>query len=301
MRLICPNCGAQYEVPLEVIPEDGRDVQCSNCGHTWFQPHPDHDVGLREEDDETLPGADWDEDEDTPLSAAPAPAPEPRRTRPAPPPAPEPEPEVDPEDLDEDQDDVAPVAAPRARGLDPKVADVLREEAEREARARAAEARGLESQPDLGLGEPDTTSAPRKRRAAEAASATRPAAQTGEGRSRGAMLPDIDEINSTLRSTSERREMETAQARAEAAYEEDRPGGFRKGLSWAFLVAILAVALYLFGPRLAEAVPALAPVLDSYGALIDGARVWLDGQLGHLLGQLDGMSSEAAPPATDGN
>ncbi len=37
MRLTCPNCRAQYEVPDEVIPEEGRDVQCSNCEKTWFQ------------------------------------------------------------------------------------------------------------------------------------------------------------------------------------------------------------------------------------------------------------------------
>jgi predicted Zn finger-like uncharacterized protein len=37
MRLICPNCGAQYEVSDDVIPVSGRDVQCSNCGHTWFE------------------------------------------------------------------------------------------------------------------------------------------------------------------------------------------------------------------------------------------------------------------------
>ncbi len=37
MRLICTNCDAQYEVDAAVIPDDGRDVQCSNCGHTWFQ------------------------------------------------------------------------------------------------------------------------------------------------------------------------------------------------------------------------------------------------------------------------
>lgn len=42
MRLTCPNCGAQYEVPDDVIPAAGRDVQCSNCGNTWFQAHPDH-------------------------------------------------------------------------------------------------------------------------------------------------------------------------------------------------------------------------------------------------------------------
>ena len=37
MRLICPSCGAQYEVDESVIPDGGRDVQCSNCGHAWFQ------------------------------------------------------------------------------------------------------------------------------------------------------------------------------------------------------------------------------------------------------------------------
>lgn len=37
MRLICPNCDAQYEVDAAMIPASGRDVQCSNCGTTWFQ------------------------------------------------------------------------------------------------------------------------------------------------------------------------------------------------------------------------------------------------------------------------
>ena len=37
MRLICPNCVAQYEVDQDVIPPEGRDVQCANCGHNWFQ------------------------------------------------------------------------------------------------------------------------------------------------------------------------------------------------------------------------------------------------------------------------
>ncbi|MBD3766183.1 MAG: zinc-ribbon domain-containing protein, partial [Rhodobacterales bacterium] len=41
MRLICPNCGAQYEVDDAAIPPEGRDVQCSACGHAWYQLHPD--------------------------------------------------------------------------------------------------------------------------------------------------------------------------------------------------------------------------------------------------------------------
>ncbi len=37
MRLVCPSCEAKYEVPEDAIPEAGRDVQCANCGHAWFQ------------------------------------------------------------------------------------------------------------------------------------------------------------------------------------------------------------------------------------------------------------------------
>lgn len=37
MRLGCPGCGAQYEVGAGAIPDAGREVKCSACGHTWFQ------------------------------------------------------------------------------------------------------------------------------------------------------------------------------------------------------------------------------------------------------------------------
>ncbi len=56
MRLTCPNCGAQYQVPDEVIPPEGRDVQCSNCGNTWFQASPDAPDGLPEAEDAMTPG-----------------------------------------------------------------------------------------------------------------------------------------------------------------------------------------------------------------------------------------------------
>ena len=32
MRLTCPNCGAQYEVPDQVIPIDGRGAAAVNLG-----------------------------------------------------------------------------------------------------------------------------------------------------------------------------------------------------------------------------------------------------------------------------
>ena len=87
MRLVCPNCGAQYEVDDAVIPPNGRDVQCSNCAHSWFQPSKamlDAEAATPEPD--PVP-EDWDAEEresaaDTPVADATAPEPEPERCRP---------------------------------------------------------------------------------------------------------------------------------------------------------------------------------------------------------------------------
>lgn len=59
MRLTCPNCDAQYEVPDDVIPQDGRDVQCSNCGNTWFQAHPDHPISAAQADETEASETEW--------------------------------------------------------------------------------------------------------------------------------------------------------------------------------------------------------------------------------------------------
>ena len=48
MRLVCPNCDAKYEVPDDAIPDGGRDVQCSACGHGWFQLPPDIEAAAEE-------------------------------------------------------------------------------------------------------------------------------------------------------------------------------------------------------------------------------------------------------------
>lgn len=58
MRLVCPNCGAQYAIDRRIIPDAGRDVQCSACSHTWFQaPEPEPDTAAppkREIDPEVI-------------------------------------------------------------------------------------------------------------------------------------------------------------------------------------------------------------------------------------------------------
>lgn len=298
MRLICPNCGAQYEVPAEVVPEAGRDVQCSNCGHTWFQHHPDHaPAELAEPVPEDVPedeDIDWEMDgpEEPPTEAV------------APPAA-----EVT-EDADEAPADPAPTAAEAAprRGLDPSVAEVLREEAEREAQARRSASGSLESQPDLGLDSSAESDEERRARQARermakirgaeppaeapvAESAPEPTAQSRAqtaAASRGDMLPDIDEINQTLRATSERRPVETPQGRAPD--DEDAGGGFARGLSLTVLAASLLLALYVFAAPLAELAPSLAPLLDAYVAQANDLRVWLQATLAGLLGDAGAAS-----------
>jgi predicted Zn finger-like uncharacterized protein len=37
MILTCPSCSASYNVPSDAIGEEGRDVRCKKCQHTWFQ------------------------------------------------------------------------------------------------------------------------------------------------------------------------------------------------------------------------------------------------------------------------
>ncbi len=108
MRLVCPNCEAKYEVPDDAIPDTGRDVQCANCGHSWFQMRPRAAAAVVEE---TPPQAAVDRSEPEETYA---PAEIPATAEPAPTPEPEPEVVVEPEQLPD------PVVEPAARlGDDP--------------------------------------------------------------------------------------------------------------------------------------------------------------------------------------
>ena len=252
MRITCPNCGAQYEVPDEVIPAEGRDVQCSNCGDTWFQAHPDSLVVAEPAAPEAVPEVEPDFVE----------------------PAPEPEPGP--------QADMAEEAAPptpQRRELDPEVGEILREEAELEVRRRAEEAGSLESQGEFGL---DTTlddeASRREREARERMARMRgeeAEEDDGQPRNRSRLLPDIDEINSTLRSDG------SAEPPLPPAVAEkpERRGGFARGFGIVLLIAILLVLAYGNAADISALVPALEGVMTGYVSQVDSLRLWLDSRL----------------------
>ena len=269
MRLICPNCGAQYEVPDEVIPLDGRDVQCSNCGDTWFQSHPDQ-VQALDDDLETETVDDAAEEQEQ--------APEPDHQ-------PDTQPEEDPHPKPEVEE------KPR-RDIDPAVAEILQQEAAHEASQRKNEtSSSLESQPDLGLQAAEDDATRRSREARE-----RMARMRGEGSdtpvadttadalgSRRDLLPDIDEINSTLRSASDR-QTDIGDA---GVYEDveimRKRSGFRRGFTLSILIAVILAAIYILAPKISETVPQAEPALNSYVILVDNGRVVLDGYVTSIL------------------
>ena len=286
MRLICPNCDAQYEVVDDVIPADGRDVQCSNCGQTWFQHHPDHAPSDEALDD--LP-PDLAEPDD-------APGEDEERSETAPPPAPDldPEPELEPE----------PEPEPQQRSLDPDVAGILREEAEREAQARAAS--GIETQPDLGLDSAESESDRRAREARERMARLRGEAAPEEPHapgpeavataaavgSRRELLPDIEEINSSLRSSGER-EQRVADPSPDTAEQTPKRSGFRRGFLLMIVIALVLAAIYIFAPQIARSVPQVDPFLSAYVAQVDSMRTWLDGLLQQGLQTLDDAATQS--------
>lgn len=262
MRLTCPNCDAQYEVDDSAIPDTGRDVQCSNCGHAWFQ----------------LPqGSLADEDEDD-LYEGPTPE-TPAAPEPQPDPVPAPAPAAEP-------------SVPPRRSLDETLATMLREEAEREAAARRSEAARIETQTDLGLAPPARTPAP-----VAMAPAAGPAGETVaedppttmRPTARRDLLPDIEEINSTLRAGSELREDSTVPAPPMAAPPR---AGFRTGFATMLVLSVLIGVVYMMAPRIAVWVPASAPYMQAYVEGIDSARISLDRLLQQAAGALRGVSGE---------
>jgi len=218
------------------------------------------------------------------------PSPEQRQPDPEPEFEPEFEPELEPE-LEPAFSDPSPEPEPQIdRDLESDVSDVLRQEAEREALLRAAEAEtALESQPDLGLdNHPDEEPARRAREARDRMARRRgedpakvgPAPDTG---SRRGLLPDIEEINSSLRASADKSTRTDLGPVQEAPPPRQRKSGFMRGVVVTLIIGLVLGMIYANAPQIAESLPQADPMLSSYVALVDQARLWLDAQAAGLI------------------
>ena len=288
MRLICPNCDAQYEVDDSVIPENGRDVQCSNCGHTWFQ----NAAGWEDEAVAVVA----DEKVETPETA-----PEPEIEEPVAPEIPETADASEPassEWVQSDQSDEVTEkdisAENPPRGLEEDVSSILREEAEREAAQRASENVGLETQPDLGLDEPSGDQAPdvkgrmARLRGLDDDLGASAAATAVTGGARKDLLPDIEEINSTLTASAGTAEEGSEQDLKETS--EKR--GFRRGFAITILIFAAFVLVYIFAQSIAQAVPGAEPALASYVDWVNALRDAIDNLMQSAVSRLTALVSQ---------
>ncbi|MDA5558342.1 zinc-ribbon domain-containing protein [Shimia sp. MMG029] len=353
MRLTCPNCGAQYEVPDDVIPTDGRDVQCSNCGNTWFQLPADlsselqepeeptnespalqeeraaepqaeevaatddfieveppeltiaedtadrEDTSEQDSDDVDLGGTDWDLETEDPWMPAHGDTAATNET-------------YEEEELSDtpaaapgaiaqtsggNDDTVSPddTNGPRRRGLDDSVADILREEAAFESQARAAEEpQSLETQAEFALPEAETSAYdPVEERLdrlrGQDEKRANAASLTDIRSTRRDLLPDIEEINSTLRSASDKPKRKADPRKAEEAGAR-RSRGFRLGFVAVLLIAAASIFVYSSHDRLSAQYPVAAPYIESFMTSSNQARIWLDEKMTLLFLKLDEMT-----------
>lgn len=352
MRLICPNCSAQYEIDASLIPDEGRDVQCSNCGHTWFElpPPPPDLMGASEAEVPVEDAAasvsndrlaDTDAGPDVEEEAEPVPEPEGEvegvaEAEPEAEPVHEPEqpaepdeemtaaaePEEEPatetrsederepstaarafteasEKAEMDTPDVDPFAAAAAAGAglkrrrpaDDAALEILREEAERElSQRRAPPSASLETQTDMPLDTVGTRRTPSRALRARMARENddEPSRETPKPPSRDPrvtsvdegfeaprrdLLPDIDEINSSLKSRKGR-------GAAEGVTEAQARKGFRAGFLTMVGLALLLILVYAWAPAIARTVPSLETPLLNYVDGANGLRDWIDGLFG---------------------
>lgn len=317
MRLVCPNCDAKYEVPEDAIPETGRDVQCANCGHAWYQMRRQSETA----------------------AVVPEPVPEPV-VEPAPAPVvaaevvPAPEPEVIAEAAPPEPD-VQPVEAPVEAVAEETIADVpVAEEAGAASDDWVREMGAVEAEPMAeppaalaGEAEPDDVDAPASTGAIAAAGVAAYAVDESvlailrEEANREAQARKAEEVRALETQTdlgldsampaprkglemvdeavddrlSARRtrlpdvEEIKSSLRPSDVAEDDIPvqtpapapvegrSSFRSGFLLVMTVAILGSALYGSADAIANAVPALAEPLKSFVTFVDSLRLQLDG------------------------
>ena len=257
MRLICPNCEAQYDVSDDAIPPGGRDVQCSNCQQSWFQTEKPTVPG-RSQSKLIAPVLPDAVEVSKPLED---------KTPPK---------ETVPDAV------VAPPQMPR-KGLDSAVANILREEASRE----GAVPGGQKSTPPATQVDTPAEAVDADETRQRIAQMTVEEGGTPAGRgaiaaaSVGAVtatnvrsVPDIHEINAALRARAEA--SDTSGLTENEKLEAVQRSGFRRGFTMILLLMLILILPYFFADQITENLPQTRGFMASYVTSIDQIRLSLN-------------------------
>jgi hypothetical protein len=215
------------------------------------------------------------------------------------PPTEEPSSEEDEDDWDWPRTRAATLNVPKGEGPLPErprrkaelaALEILKEEADRELAQRKEEASApIETQPDLALEDPKDRATPSRALRARMArlrgededdeESTDSGSDAAEDEAayrapRKDLLPDIDEINSSLRPAGlaggERTEAEEAEHRR----------GFRMGFIGVVGIVVLGIVTYTQAPTIAGAFPGTEPALIGYVDWANGIRDLIGGIVG---------------------
>ena len=72
MIIICPSCKKKFNLDINLIPSDGRDLQCGSCEHIWFYkkevsipetPLINEDIAIKEKEDSDKLNGDRSKDQ----------------------------------------------------------------------------------------------------------------------------------------------------------------------------------------------------------------------------------------------
>ena len=277
MRLICSKCAARYEVPEKNVPSSGREVQCSACGHTWFQTHP----SLKKLQEPVKdPGQETEtasEEIQTVLEKS---------------------------DL-EGSGQPGETNGTSSSRLHPTVAEVLKEEARREVAVRAAE--NLETQPELGIDEALLQAAPSFDIAEPQSKAVSsipldpdpkelkglyPKTAQMETGSSGDRLPEQKEINYSLSpDESKKRKIADKADKSGQAKRVDHQRMKRAGLLTGIMIVACFFLIYQFSGDIVQKIPQSEQLLKVYVQLVDRLRIISDQWIGQAISWL-GIQAE---------
>ena len=302
MRLTCPNCGTEYEVPGDLIPEDGKHVQCSGCHTRWFvrggetallseeqiihrleswSPRP---VGVP-----TAPPPETATVTEVAAEAESAPeiearkkaelAPDPGEEPQAPPePAPEPEQETEPAAVPE-PDRAAP--APSEPDLKPDLTSEPAPKAKpepdtpRRSAPRPASPRPLTAEPEATTDDlPETF-------IWEHHDGPKPVTPSWREPAGGAQ--NVPRPGQQAR-PSQRLELPRATTAAAPVFDDPPPtrSRFWRGVTVSLLLAGLTLAAYVWRDGVTIRWPVFEPALNALAGWIDAAREWAETWLGPL-------------------
>jgi predicted Zn finger-like uncharacterized protein len=282
VRIVCPKCEAEYEIPAEALPAAGRDMKCSGCAHAWYQlAQPIRPSGPAK----AVAGSGVDAamaKAETAAAHARVPA------------WSEPQPEVEPEI----EDEPAPEIRVPPRRIDPQVLEILQQEAEREVLARKS-ASSLPARP-----RPREIVDPRKEigntirdrlarlQEAERERSGKAAPKPAKEKPAKEPFPDIASLRPAKAKPAP--PYTTLPARAQKDTQlpailsprdivlttiEREQRGFRIGFLLPVVLIVAGLALYAAAPRIGASYPAAAPMLERVHQGGSAILVSLDAQI----------------------